>query len=92
VEASLEWKGLMTLAWLKTLQGDVEKTKACLDEAWQTAERGPMRLQMADICLHRARLLSDRDEFERARELVRTTKYGRREQELADMEEAIRAW
>lgn len=44
-------------AWLRTLLGQPDLARADLDEAQQIAERGPMRLHMADIHLHRARLL-----------------------------------
>ena len=37
-------------------QAEAEASRRDLDEAWQIAERGPMRLFMADIHLHRARL------------------------------------
>ena len=33
-----------------------ESAQSDLDEAWEIAERGPMKLHMADILLHRARL------------------------------------
>ncbi len=49
-------RGLLTCAWLRFLEGDANGARADLDEAWQIAERGPMRLFMADIHLHRARL------------------------------------
>ncbi len=49
-------RGLLTRAWLRTLSGDGGSAKADLDEAWEIAERGPMRLYMADIHLYRARL------------------------------------
>jgi hypothetical protein len=51
--------GLLTRAWLRTLEGNrtgSESAKADLDEAWEIAERGSMPLFMADIHLHRARL------------------------------------
>jgi uncharacterized protein DUF4062 len=48
--------GLLTDAWLRVLQDDAAHACADLDEAWEIAERGPMRLYMADIHLHRARL------------------------------------
>lgn len=38
------------------LDGDAHAAQADLDEAWDIAERGPMRLHLADIHLHRARL------------------------------------
>ena len=51
--------GLLTRAWLRFLIGvrtGPESAQADLDEAWEIAERGPMRLHMADIHLYRARL------------------------------------
>lgn len=51
--------GLLTRAWLRSLAGartGPESAQSDLDEAWEIAERGPMRLHMADIHLHRARL------------------------------------
>jgi tetratricopeptide (TPR) repeat protein len=51
--------GLLCRAWLQCLEGKhvgPESAQADLDEAWEIAERGPMRLFMADIHLYRARL------------------------------------
>ncbi|MCX6899110.1 MAG: hypothetical protein NT105_10450 [Verrucomicrobia bacterium] len=51
--------GLLTRAWLRFLTGartGPESAQADLDEALEIAERGPMRLHMADIHLSRARL------------------------------------
>jgi hypothetical protein len=51
--------GLLARAWLRFLEGKPtgsESAQSDLDEAWETAERGPMRLFLADIHLHRARL------------------------------------
>ena len=54
---------LLTRAWQRSLTGALTSAQAGpdsaqsdLDEAWEIAERGPMRLHMADIHLHRARL------------------------------------
>jgi tetratricopeptide (TPR) repeat protein len=50
---------LLTRAWLRSLTGastGPESAQSDLDEAWEIAERGSMRLHMADIHLHRARL------------------------------------
>ena len=50
---------LLTRGWLQSLfAGSIghESAQADLDEAWEIAERGPMRLFMADIHLYRARL------------------------------------
>jgi tetratricopeptide (TPR) repeat protein len=49
-------RGLLTRAWLRFLEGGADGARADLDEAWEIAERGSMRLFMADIHLHRARL------------------------------------
>jgi hypothetical protein len=56
-------RGLLTRAWQRSLTGALTSAQAGpdsaqsdLDEAWEIAERGPMRLFMADIHLHRARL------------------------------------
>jgi tetratricopeptide (TPR) repeat protein len=51
--------GLLTRTWHRFLAGAClgpESAQADLDEAWEIAERGPMRLHMADIHLYRARL------------------------------------
>ncbi|GDY23202.1 hypothetical protein LBMAG56_45490 [Verrucomicrobiota bacterium] len=51
--------GLLTRAWLRFLTGALtgpESAQADLDEAWEIAARGPMKLFLADIHLHRARL------------------------------------
>ncbi len=50
---------LLTRAWLRFLSGastGPESAQEDLDEAWEIAERGPMKLFMADIHLYRARL------------------------------------
>ena len=52
-------KALLSRAWLRSLtwaHTDTESAREDLDEAWEIAERGPMRLHMADIHLYRARL------------------------------------
>ena len=52
-------RGLLTRAWLRFLEGaqtGPESAQEDLDEAWEIAERGMMRLYMADIHLYRARL------------------------------------
>jgi hypothetical protein len=51
--------GLLTRAWWRALTGSLsgpDSAQADLDEAWEIAERGPMRLFLADIHLYRARL------------------------------------
>jgi hypothetical protein len=67
-------RGLLTRAWCSfaeawahKLGGDAQEVAHLysqaqddLDEAWEIAERGPMRLHMADIHLYRARLFGKR--------------------------------
>ena len=94
-------RGLLTRAWLRVLQGDVAGAKSDLDEAWEIAERGPMRLHMADIHLYRARLFhavtpypwgSARADLAAARELIERCGYWRRKEELEDAEAAAKNW
>jgi len=73
-----------------------ERSRSDLDEAWAIAERGPMRLYMADVLLHRARLFqavvpypwpgSARDDLAASRRLVEQCGYWRRGEELEDAE------
>jgi hypothetical protein len=90
--------GLLTRAWLRCLTGarsGPESAQSDLDEAWEIAERGPMRLRMADIHLHRARLfgfskdrpavypwISPKDDLAKARELIEKCGYWRRKEDL----------
>jgi hypothetical protein len=78
-----------------------EGAREDLDEAYEIAERGPMRLHVADIHLHRARLFglmasrpaaypwtSPRADLDSAKKLIDECGYGRRREELADAEAA----
>ena len=85
-------RGLLTRAWLRFMEGDPEGAKADLDEAWEIAERGSMKLHMADILLHRARLFHDRAALEAAARLIKETGYHRRDDELRDAQEAAQHW
>ena len=49
-------RGLLTRALWRAASGDFDGAREDLDEAFEIAERGPMRLHLADIHLHRARL------------------------------------
>jgi hypothetical protein len=93
-------RGLLFRAWLRFLEGDTAGVRADLDEAWDIAERGPMRLHLADIHLHRARLLfrekpypwkSPQDDLAAARQLIEQCGYWRRREELEDAEETANA-
>jgi len=93
--------GLLTRAWLRFLTGPragPESARSDLDEAWEIAERGSMKLHMADIHLHRARLFfreakypweSPQADLAATRELIQKCGYGRRKEELEDAERAI---
>lgn len=85
-------RGLISRAWLHMLHVNAEDARADLDEAWRIAERGLMRLHMADILLHRARLFRDKPALAQARILVEQCGYHRRDGELADAEAAAQAW
>ena len=89
---------LQSRAWLRILEGDVASAQADLDEAWDIAERGPMRLHMADIHLYRARLFfrrksypweSPQADLAAAEKLINECGYHRRDEELADAKRAI---
>lgn len=100
-------RGLLTLAWLRFLEGKytgISSAQVDLDEAWEIAERGPMRLHMADIHLYRARLFGSqrfkdsgleypweslRADLEAAEKLIDTCGYHRRDEELADAKRAL---
>jgi hypothetical protein len=59
-------RGLLTRAWLRSLAGRAtgpDSAQSDLDEAWEIAERGPMRLFLADIHLYRARLFFREAEY-----------------------------
>jgi hypothetical protein len=59
-------RGLLTRAWLRSLTGQAtgpDSAQSDLDEAWEIAERGPMRLFLADIHLYRARLFFRAPEY-----------------------------
>jgi hypothetical protein len=85
-------KGLLTAALYRFVRGDDAAARAGLDEAQETAERGPMPLYLADIHLHRARLFRDRAELAKARDLIQQHGYGRRNDELEDAEAAAGGW
>ncbi len=94
-------RSLLARAWLRFLTGartGPESSQADLDEAWEIAERGPMRLHMADIHLYRARLFfrekrypweSPAADLGAAEKLINECGYHRRDEELADAKHAI---
>lgn len=94
-------RGLVTRACLRVLTGastGPNSAQQDLDEAWEIAERGPMRLYMADIYLSRARLFFRDKEYPwgsaeadlgAARRLIERCGYWRRKEELEDAEQVI---
>jgi tetratricopeptide (TPR) repeat protein len=94
-------RALLTRALFRAVTGAFDSAREDLDEAYEIAERGPMKLHLADIHLHRARLFglmesrpaaypwtSPRDDLEAAKKLINECGYGRRREELADAEAA----
>ncbi len=79
-------KGLLTRAWLFYEEGNPTAARADLDEAQEIAERGPMPLFLADIALMRARLFRETEPLAEARRLIEKHGYGRRVEELVDLE------
>jgi len=89
---------LLPQSWLRFLNGNFDGARTALDEAWDIAERGPMRLHMADIHLYRARLFfrektypweSPEADLVAAEKLINDCGYHRRDEELADAKLAI---
>jgi hypothetical protein len=88
----------LSRAFLRTLDGHLtgpDSAEEDLDEAWDIAESGPMRLHMADIHLYRARLFASATSYpwdtpaadlRAARALIEQCGYSRRLEELADAE------
>jgi tetratricopeptide (TPR) repeat protein len=62
-------RGLLTRAWARAMaarstgsgQGHLVGAQADLDEAWEIAARGEMKLHMVDVLLHRVRLFGTRN-------------------------------
>jgi hypothetical protein len=94
-------RAVLTRALFRAATGDFDGAREDLDEAYEIVERGPMRLFLADIHLHRARLFglaasrpanypwtSPRDDLDAAKKLINECGYGRRREELVDAEAA----
>lgn len=82
-------RGLLTRAWLRHRLNDIFGAQADLAEAQRIAERGGMKLHLADIALTRARLFDDKAELAKARALIEECGYGRRIPELEDAEKIL---
>ncbi len=89
-------RGLLTRAWLRAVTGALtgpDSAQADLDEAWDIAARGSMKLHLADIHLYRARLFGGRrdvtypwtspaHDLSAAARLIHECGYHRRDEEL----------
>jgi tetratricopeptide (TPR) repeat protein len=97
-------RGLLVRALYRVVVGDFPGAQEDLDEAHEIAERGLMKLHLADIHLHRARLFglyakrpesypweSPEQDLAEARRLIEECGYWRRKEELEDAEAAQRA-
>jgi tetratricopeptide (TPR) repeat protein len=93
--------GLLARADFYRFTRDFPAARADLDEAWEIAERGPMRLFMADIHLHRVRFFysqksypwkSPEADLAAAEKLINECGYHRRDEELVDAWEAAKSW
>lgn len=91
-------RGLRLRAWAHTWTGNMEAAKLDLNEAWEIAERGPMRLQLAEIHLFRARLFfreasypwdSAKHDVTEARRYIEQSRFRRRDGELEDIETVL---
>jgi len=84
--------GLLTASLYHFVRGEHDLARKYLNDTQQIADRGPMPLFLADVHLHRARLFRDRGELAKAAKLIRDLGYGRRYDELADAEAAVKNW
>lgn len=89
---------LMAIAWLDVLDGNRNHAQLHLDQALEIAERGPMKLQIADVHLLRARLFvgtksypwsSPQDDICVAEGLIKQCCYHRRDEEVADAKKMV---
>lgn len=89
-------RGLLARAALRRVQGDAVNAAADLDEVFEIAERGGMRLFACDAHLESARLAlstgdptAAREHLAKARALVEATGYHRRDPEVAALVKAL---
>ena len=86
-------RGLLALAGYYRCQRSWDKARGDLEEAREIAERGEMKLWIADYHLESARVYLDegkkgdaKGQYEEAKQLVRDCGYHRRDEELKDIE------
>jgi hypothetical protein len=83
---------LVSSAWQHATAARVDDARQALQDAGALASRGGMRLHLADVHLHRARLFGRPDELASARKLIVQCGYLRRIPELEDAERVAAAW
>jgi tetratricopeptide (TPR) repeat protein len=86
-------KALIARAWLEGLNGDRNAAGQSLHEAEQLSQRGPapMKLQLADVYLHQARIVRDATALAKAASLINSINYARRFEELSVAQRAASA-
>lgn len=86
------------IRFLSGLRTGTQSSQADLDEAWDISIRGSMKLHMADIHLHRARLFyretrypwkSPRVDLDAAATIIHECGYHRHNEELSDARSMI---
>lgn len=83
---------LLSRALVRHLDGSAEGANSDLESAWEISSRGQLRLYMADVQLHRARLFRDKKALVESRKFIEECGYWRRKEELKDAEEAAKNW
>ncbi|MBI4662780.1 MAG: ATP-binding protein [Verrucomicrobia bacterium] len=85
-------EGLLARASLWAVLDKLDRARVDLDDGWSIAEHGPMRLHLADIHLHRARIFRDKKELQKACALIEKCGYWRRKAELKAAADAAVDW
>jgi tetratricopeptide (TPR) repeat protein len=90
-------RGLLVRAELYRVSGEFKEAWRDVEEAREIAERGEMKLFMADCALEACRLLlaqkqkgKAKEELKRAKELIEKCGYHRRDREVAELEREVR--
>lgn len=96
-------RGLLARAWLRCLHGteaDFRNARADLDEIWEIATRGPMKLHLADVRLARVKFFcrlnpypweSPATDLAAAEKLIQECEYHRRDGEIVAAKSTIQA-
>ncbi|PPK73907.1 TIR domain-containing protein [Methylobacter tundripaludum] len=82
-------RGLLPYAWVSWIKGDKTESNRALEEAFRIADRGSMKLHIADVLLFRARLFRNEADLRAAESHIEECEYGLRKHELMDAKEII---